>query len=595
MKKTPRALKGSRNASDVRINTPPSDETCSMTPSDFESSYLSICCLVQTESLASQKLVNESGILSRMFQRLMSGSPKDIEELTLGAISGSFSWVSSEIVQGLVEQGLLEYCHQVVSRHVSSRVPDRSCETAIDIIRDLVNLNEQLESWMLDKLEFYVNLVISCPAVFPSVTVKRSLARLVQTMVELHPRAFVSGLQESRLSPGSMQGLFSLCSCPDLETSCYMIISALTLEQVFGSQVIPASRSLTIDPFTAITAVVEESTTFTGEPTSEDQLRLDQWRSKLRGLGSLVEHVGDIIESLVADGIETTDSIEDKKFFTVRGSIPDIPLVDRLSGFEPVLGILEKLALSCKQDEALSIPATFLEDRDLMNVFGLVSDLIKIRKFKSFRLSASPSEISVAILAAKLLEALITTANVDLSVGGVLVQECLDVIQTLLLAQVGNKCRDRSINNSLEQFMTQILEKLLVESIGLIDNRQIVSDEEDEQTVSAIPVSCLQITQLVYLLGIGTCTCGVLSLKALGALTDTAVTPSVACWISETMFIVFGDTDNDVLLKESGDWIQRVSSLGVFLKTRSSTSSDINGTVENLKAFVQYKRSSWNL
>ena len=609
VKKTPGALK-ERRSGDVQVETPPTREVADVQIKDFESSYLSICCLVQTDSQASRTLVNESMILSKMFERLLVGVPNDIEELTLGALSGALGWVSSDIVDGLINQGLLDYCHEIVNRFIAKgvqgRVPDRTCETAIEIIRDMVTLNDIVESLVIEKLELYSNLAISCPTVFPAVTIKRSVARLIQTLVELRPKAFVSGLRESRLTPEILQGLFALCGCPDLETSCYMILSSLTLEQVFGSQVVPASQNIPVDILHTIGSILEESLTFVGEPSGEDELRLDQWRSKLRGISSLVDLISENVESLVSDGIEKTDSIEDSKFFTQK-SVPENPMVSKLFAFEPLLVVLEKLArliqnrASEEDQPPTSEPIPYLEDRDLSNVFELISNLFKIRKIFSLRVSSS-TDRSVAILAAETLASLVSVANVDLSVASKLIQECLDTLFSLLLSVLARKNSDGTAfmqPENLVEFAKSILVRLIKESIERIDNRHIVFDDEDEE-ISAVTVACLQLVQLMYLCvgssvkSVGS-VCGASTLMALSTLTESNITASIACWIAETAFIVFGEKYNDELLAATPDWITRMSSLVVYLKPKAQGRSEragyIQGTVENIQAFLQYKLS----
>jgi hypothetical protein len=141
---------------------------------------------LQTESEASFKLVTESQILSKMLDRVMNGTPKDIEQLSLGAISNSLSWIPSQIVEGLLKQGLLEFSQGVVSRFaekgMSNRVPDKAAEICIDMMRDLVHLDDRVGSWVLDHVNDYVALAVACPSTFPAVTIKRSCARLVHAL-----------------------------------------------------------------------------------------------------------------------------------------------------------------------------------------------------------------------------------------------------------------------------------------------------------------------------------------------------------------------------------------------------------------------------
>ena len=579
---------------------------------DFESSYLSICCLVQTESQASEKLVNESKILSRMLERLQRGTPRDVEELTLGAISGALSWVSSDIVKSIVQQGLVEYCHSVTSRYlakgIQGRLPDRTTEMSLELVRDLVQLEEEVAGWVLERLDDYANLAVTCLSAFPSVTIKRAAVRLINTMVELHPSAFIPGFPETKLSNEVIAGLFSMCNSPDLEISCYMSLSGLVLERKFGSNVVPTSSQIKIEFISAILELIQEACTFTAEPTNEEQLRLDQWRSKLRGLGTFVDHIGDVVEDLIDN---EQDNIEEKRFALVKHS-SDLPvefaIVDRLSAFEPVLGGLEQLSglMETKDSEdenkaSSSRTSVILEDRDLENVFSLVSNLVKIRKTVSFRFKER-MDSSFAILAGRILASLVQV-NTDPLIARSLIQECVDTVWCLLLSVVSGVNPDRTVfleADNLVQFVSSVLSPVIKRSIEVIDNRHITTDDEDED-ISSVVVACLQLVQLIQsqtsaVSPLSRACAGATSM-ALSTLSETNVTVSIGSWIAESMFVVFGEKDNDDLLPQ--DWVVRASSIAVFINSkipkgkktcRSDRVAYIQGTVENIKAFVQYKR-----
>ena len=100
-----KSLKGKKKGQEVDIVTPPNNEIPSLDELDSDASYLSICCLLQTESEASSRLVTESQILSKMLDKLSSGTPRDIEQLTLGAIANALTWIPSEIVEVLIRDG----------------------------------------------------------------------------------------------------------------------------------------------------------------------------------------------------------------------------------------------------------------------------------------------------------------------------------------------------------------------------------------------------------------------------------------------------------------------------------------------------------
>jgi hypothetical protein len=472
-----------------------------------------------------------------------------------------------------------------------------------------MSLSERADEWLFRKLDIYVNLALSCEVVFPGVNIKRAACRLIDAIVDAHPDAFAPGQGGCRLSVEELRRLLSLCEATDLETSCYMVICALKLEQKFGCEVIPATRTFSLDIIGVIKSLVKEATSFIGEPTSEDHHRLEQWRSKLRGITYLLEYISEPVDRLLSEGPEKYDSIEDKKFYTVKlaGSIP---LIDKLFPFEPVLEDLEELGRlfqnrSVEDDENSVSPneaTLYVDDRDLSNVFELVSHLFRVRKVYSFRLS-DRKDSTIAIVAAKTLESMMICANVDSVIAASLIRECLDVLHCLLLFLLATKSKDGTVfmeARNLRDFVTVILQKLIKESIEFIDNRHIVSAEEDEE-ISAVTVACLQLVQLIHI-SVGAvnqdvgAACARVTGAALAALTESNVTVDIACWISETMFIVFGEKDfDDILSSVVPDWIQRMSSLAPFLTSKSGSKGErsayIKGTVENIKAFLEYKRS----
>jgi hypothetical protein len=603
VKETPRSLRDKRKSGNIEVVTPPGVEA--VEELDFESSYLSICCLVQSESLASDKLVNQSNILSKMLERLQTGTPKDIEELTLGAISGALTWVSSDIVRCLIQNGLVDFCHEVLLRLIAKgfhgRIPDRSAEMSLDVLRDLSQLEESVTTWLLERLEIYAGLAVSCPLVFPAITVKRASVRLIQTLVELQPRCFLPGLPESRLSSETLQGLFLMCNSPDTELACCMSLAGLELERIFGSAVVPTSTRISIDLIPSIGAVIDEACTFTQEPAGEEQLRLDQWRSKLRGLSTFVDHIGASIDELVESDIEKTDSIEDRRFF-IKKDLNSVPIelniaLSKLFNFESLVESLDRFSSLIGVSETPRTMGVILADRDLDNVFALVGLLVKIRKTISFRL-IDRMEPNFAVFAAKILANLITR-NVDVGIARDLIREALDTVYCLVLsvASQANSIRTPLLENehNLMDFVQTVFTPILKQSIEGIDNRHITDEDEDED-VSAVVVSCFQILQLVFSLGACHRACAESTCAALAGLSDTNITVSGGCWLAETMFIVFGEKDLDSVLP--ADWSERMMGIASFLeskivKGRKNTRSDramyIQGTIENIKAFIQYK------
>ena len=614
-----KSLKGKKKGQEVDIVTPPNNEIPSLDELDSDASYLSICCLLQTESEASSRLVTESQILSKMLDKLSSGTPRDIEQLTLGAIANALTWIPSEIVEVLIRQGLVEYCHQLVLRNIEraagTRSPDKAAEIALDILRDLVQLEDHVGAWLLDQISTYVSLVIACPASYPSVSVKRSCARLIDSLVESNPAAFVPGLPESRLTTEAMQGLFSLCQCPDLETSCYITMSGLTLEQTFGSSVIPTSANIGID-FVALTNnLIVEACTFTVDPTEEEELRLNQWRSKVRGVSVFIERIADTVEEMLSDSIAREYSIEEKRFFlqsTVKDAPIEFSLVDKFAGCEVILDTivrLETLMASAGGDAdeeggeptvaSKSPMSVILEDRDVENIFELVSNAVKIEKLKRLRFD-SRIDNSVILFVSKLLGVLVRT-DADFTLSIATVAECLDTISSFLLSVLSGRNQQTSeflTSTNLVEFVNVILKKIMKESIASVDNSHIVTDDQDEEVGKMTSIAS-EIIQLVYALAVADSAvktqCAECLVLALSSLTEQTITASASCALIEAVFVVFAETDQDSVLG-SIDWVAILASVAVFLKGRLSvTDKDrrdyVNGTIENIKAFVQYKKS----
>lgn len=499
---------------------------------------------------------------------------------------------------------------------MQGRSPDRSCEIAIDMLRDLVHLEDRVVAWLQEHLFEYVNLAVVCPISFPAVTVKRSCARLILSLVEASPSSFVPGLPASRLTAESMQGLFQMVNSEDLESSCYIILSGLVLEKQFGSRVVPTSSSISLDVIACVRQILQEASTFTVEATDEEELRLNQWRSKLRGISTLISQVGDAFDDLVADAVDQ-DNIEERSFgFSKEPSnpAPELTLVSRVANVDVLVEDLDilvslvdnrQMAADAEDGAALAAlskkpVSVILEDRDLENVFELIGVLVRINTIRSLRFKASV-DASIVTLVSKLL-AVFVRWDSDLTIAKGSVEPCLDAISWYLLALAAGRIQDSvAFTSNLLDLINSVVKRFIAQSIELIDNRHIVADE-DEQDLTSVPVCLLEILQLVTALPVGPevrAACGEATLAALSALTETNITASVACAIAETVFVVFGESDNDQILA-AADWITRLSSVAVFLNSRLATkkltrddrSEYFQGTVENIKAFVQYKRTA---
>ena len=596
MVKSPKLLKVKRKANLIEVSTPPSDLNLPDNISDFDSSFLSICCLLQSESPSSVKLVTESQILSRILERTRSGIPRHIEEYTLGAFYSAITWVPAEIVDSLINEGLLDLCQSVVDRSLSNaslaRVTDRSGELALDILHDLVHLNDGVGRWLIERIESYVRSTVLLPTSFPSVVLKRALARLVCSLVVRFPECFVSGLPESRISSESLRSLFTLCNSDDVETSCHICLSALALEEKFGSNVCPAVNNIALN-FIAITnGILEEACILTGDGSASDEesLRLSHWRSRIRGISTFVEHVAGTIEESVAEDIERTDNIEDKKFFVSRtnrmGKLPIefnlIPKLDAREGSFFMANITPLMTGQCG-----------LDDRDIENIYQLVGYFIRISNFVSFRFSDDRLfDNSAAISAVRLLH-LLTEKDADQSLASPLVYECLDLFSTYLLSIIsGKNSADHQPSQDFRDFTENILKKIARES-----EREIADGD-------GISCCIFEIVQLLTALSPNDIPCkkalAELLVVSMSGLTEKNMTEPSVCSLMEAVFVVFGESDMDCILMSSNEWVVQISNIAVFLNSRqkllkiakNDRSQYLAGTIENIKAFVNYKRNS---
>lgn len=621
VKSTPKTLRGKRKQESVYITTPPVFELPAGSVIDLESSFLSICYLLQSESEASLRLVTESHMLSKMLDRLTCGTPRDMEELILGALSSSLSWVPSDVVSGLVKQGLLEFCHKMVVRFSErmshARVQDRAAETSLDILRDILHLEDSSRDWILGQASTYVGLAVVCPLNFPAVVIKRSSARLIYALVEAVPSAFVPGTSQSRLSGEEAQGLFTLCQCQDIETCCYVTMAGLILEDRYGSSVVPALSNISFAPVTIARSVAEEACTFTNEPSDEEELRLTQWRSKIRGISDFISTVSDAMDDLLAASIETQDNIEEKKYFVLNAKNikPSVHLqlsdkiqesdsllvpVDRFTALLATSRKLESSEGDTKNSPATGIASLYMDDRDVENVFDLIGSIVKIEKYRNLRFGGK-MDGSVVVFASRLLHMLVAR-DADIVASEAVVVECLDTISSYLLSLVSGKNSQRSDilePENLSQLVSVVLAKIARESLSAVDNRHIVSDDQEEE-VSETVCAVLDIVQLVFGLGGAAIqsACAAVVVSTLSLLTEQIITVQIACSLIETMFVVFGENDHDKILG-SIDWVRIVSSMAVFLNSKLATNKSsrndrvvyLQGTVENIKAFVQYKRN----
>lgn len=594
VKQTPTLLKGKRKAASlIEITTPPDVITESLNVTDFDASFVSICCLLQTESEASVKLVVESQILSKMLERARTGIPRHLEEHTLGAFWSALTWIPAEVVNSLIDQGLVDLCQSVVDRSTSatipSRIADRASEIALEVLRDLVQLDSKVGARLLEHIEQYVAKMVSLPTEYPSMVIKRALARLVFTLVEHSPESFVAGLPQSRLSLDSMRALFSMCNGEDLEASCYICLSGLVLEGKFGSSVCPTSSNIRIDFIATTQALIEEACLLSGETTDEETLRLSLWRSRIRGISTFLEHVAEVVEESVSDGVERTDNIEERKFFSAKPNGKtniEFQLVDKLVNVEKLEESVTRLVSGC-----------CVEDRDLENVFQLVGYLIRIKKIVSFRFEGI-FDNSAIFFAVKVLSN-IAEKGCDLRLASCAVSDSLDLVSTCLLSIVSGKnesaCELIQPSNAVS-FVNSVLKKIIQDCLQ--------SEETSGEELSEIPSCVFEIVQLLSILLEKELACreslAILLIESLTALSEGNMSESLVCSLMEAMFVVFSESETDSFLF-SIDWVSKVSNIAIFLNSRmkrlkaakNPRTIYLEGTLENIKAFVQYKRQSF--
>jgi hypothetical protein len=236
----------------------------------------------------------------------------------------------------------------------------------------------------------------------------------------------------------------------------------------------------------------------------------------------------------------------------------------------------------------------------LENVFDLLGVVVKINKIRALRFK-SEVNASVVTLCARLLGIFVRWDS-DLAITRASVEQCLETISWYLLAVAAYRIPDSiRFGENLLEFVSAVVKKFVPQSIEIIDNRHIVS-EDDEEDLASVPMCLMDILQLVASLpasGPVKAAVAEATVSGLACLSETNITASVACAITETMFVVFGEADQDAILATT-DWVARLSSIAVFVNSRLATkklvrnerSQYFQGTVENIKAFVQYKRGS---
>ena len=583
-------LNSKQKSNPVEICTPPREGSDSLTASDLQSQYLSICYLLQAESDASLNLVRESMVLSRMLERLNNGAPRDIEELTLSTFASALGWVSPDVVDCLVKEGLVDFCHQRVVRYieidgVNSRSSDRSSEVAIDLLCDLMNLDDKVVEWLLTNLDVYMRLLEATHLTYPSVAIKRCIARLIGDLVQLQPRAFVPGIPESRVTSESARSLFSMCSSPDIETSCSIVMAGLALESEFGSNIVPTVANMSLNIQFLLTSILERSSSFIGPASDELELGMNTHRSQVRGISCLLGYLSDGLEETVGD---INDSIENKQFKLIsKAQSVEIEVFKKLISqsidFDSIVLLLQSFCAT--------LGTSVMSDGDVSNIFDMIAKWIRLMKTPVFRIKEMRSDQDQIRLVQFATQAIgiVESSTADLSASGSLVAECLDVIVVSLLSSFATRVPTKStLMNSLTNFVETILKPLTRESIELLDSG---SGDEDQDKIA---IACIQIIDLLYRLNEGEFKwgqyCAECLALALSGLTEQHIAVDVCCALMEAVFVVFGESYHDDSLVQI-DAVKIFTSISHYLQKQEIRSDNVQGTIENIQAFIDYKRN----
>jgi hypothetical protein len=594
---TSQPLRSKRKVQQVTVRTPPQDmrESDSTVP-DMESSYFSICYLLQTENEVSAKLVIENQVLSQILEKLQNGCPRDVEQLSLNALASALSWAPSQVLEELLRLGLLDYCFGILQRPLGPRsTNDPSIDSALELMRDLVYLDDRVSVWVLDHIADFLTLLQSS-----HVALKRGASRLIYALVEVAPAAFVPSHPETRLTPSQTSQILSLFSCPDIETSCFITMSGLILECLYGSSVVPAVANMQLDLVGLIRTLSQESTTFATTPSDEVEFRLNIFRSQLRGVSSFLELIADGIVDLV----DEKDSIEDRIFTVVSANDKirkkaELSIVSKLANIDWVAmstainTLSGQLVSTTNEDEEEDIPATsshppsLLDDQDAKNIFCVVGTLVKLDKYIRFRFGGSDlggfDQIQTVV------STVLVSGNSDLSA----VAECLGWISAWFLASLAGKSTV-VVTDQTVQPMVPILAKIARMDVDGLNEDQV-----------GVFLSFLEIVQEITLMSpnnvsVRTAVANILmefiGNTVVNVCTKTQSDP-LMCAIAETMFVVFGEDDLDGILN-SGEWKSAMDVISSLLSeqlrgsksVRNERNEYIQGTVENIAAFIAYKQ-----
>ena len=557
MGKFPKPLNTPNRSSEPHVvETTTPEEHVDLDSLDPESSYLSICCLLQTESAASLSLVTEYDMLTKIVDKLVTGAPRDIEELSLSAISSSLSWLPFSVFERCATNGLVELCYQLIVRFVTRRdlkTLDKSCEIAMGILSDVSRLDSRVCNWGIGQMDFFVKIATDCPCTYPSIVIKRSVLRLIYTLVS-----------ESEVPTELSSEYWSLMtSCSDLEVRCFLLMTALHVNQ-------PNLCEFDLPAY--LNESIKEASTFTGEDSSdEEELRLSNWRSKIRGLGSFLTYLGDAI---VVDDEE--DSVENKKFSN-QHSFNDLPAQEIYISLSAsnLNSIVDSLTLVCSrinekesQEEATE-RLLVLEDSDLRNVFDTVSFYLKITGHLSFRMNKTDNEIVSAVYRICQI-----TMKLDLEIYANLLSECTVVIWTFLLSVVAGKNAIPSGTPlcPVVVWMNEILAQYWVHEGISIGEGDLINIFDS--------------LQMIFTLGQER-KCAETMISVLSSIRAEKISPDSVCALAECVFVVFSESDSDNELK-SIDLGKILNDMTLFLKPHSS--EYIKATVSNIKAFMAYKK-----
>jgi hypothetical protein len=243
------------------------------------------------------------------------------------------------------------------------------------------------------------------------------------------------------------------------------------------------------------------------------------------------------------------------------------------------------------QSFCATLGTSVMSDRDVSNIFDMIAKWIRLMKTPVFRnkeMRSDQDQIRLVQFATQTID-IVESSTADLSASGSLVAECLDVIVVSLLSSFATRVPTKStLMNSLTNFVETILKPLTRESIELLDSG---SGDEDQDKIA---IACIQIIDLLYRLNEGEFKwgqyCAECLALALSSLTEQHIAVDVCCALMEAVFVVFGESYHDDSLVQI-DAAKIFTSISQYLQKQENRSDNVQGTIENIQAFIDYKRN----